>query len=88
MKKCISPPGKRSDLAQACQVLVPHFNAAPGIVVGCFSAAERRNLGVGFVVLLLRFFRDVLPVPLEPMQCACSDLLLWVGIKVTAKVAS
>lgn len=52
-----------------------------------FRAAGRSDLGVGFVVLL-RFFRDVLPVPLEAMQCACSDLLLWVGRNVTAKVAT
>lgn len=46
------------------------------------------NVGVGFVVVvppppLVTFFRDVLPVPSAPMQCACSELLLWVGISVT-----
>lgn len=49
------------------------------------------NVGVGFVVVpplpppLVTFFRDVLPVPSAPMQCACSELLLRVGIKVAGR---
>lgn len=34
---------------------------------------------------LVTFFRDVLPVPSAPMQCACAELLLRFGIKVAGR---
>ena len=80
MKKCISPPGNGSDLGQACQVVVPHFTAAPGIVVdrvGRAVLAQRSSQisAWGSWCWCYVFFRDVFPVLVAAMQCACSELI-------------
>lgn len=91
MKKCFSPPSFANRLR-------PRPGLSSGRRAGHSRGSPSwrgflfwLNVGVGFVVVpplpppLVTFFRDVLPVPSAPMQCACSELLLRVGIKVAGR---
>lgn len=94
MKNCLSLPAATQTSPGPVKCSSNSVCAAPGIVPGRAAGAvcplmKDQISAWGFVLvslllllLLVRFFfRDVLPVPIEPMQYACADVF-WFRIKL------